>query len=103
MKKHKNSFFIFKAYVWIAFAECLDCKSKKDPFPPGPPDDIQSPIEFNTAACEIITQKVMEDFPTLFPEEYYEDLFKMVAAHLKYNIVLYHHQNLPPGDTLQAK
>ncbi|KAG8763203.1 hypothetical protein FRC11_005469 [Ceratobasidium sp. 423] len=105
------------AYVRVAFAECLGRKSKKDPLPPGPPDDIKFPTrqtfwakwtepynsEFNTAACEIVTRKVMEDFPTMFPEECYEDLFKMVAAHLKYNIVLYRRQNLSPGGPLETK
>ncbi|KAG8686298.1 hypothetical protein FRC11_009181, partial [Ceratobasidium sp. 423] len=105
------------AYVQVAFAQFLGHKSKKDPLPPGPPDNIESPTPkefwvrwnepynsaFNAATCEIVTWKIMEDFPTLFMEDFYDDLFKVVAAHLKYNISLYCCQHLPPGDTSEAK
>ncbi|KAG8757174.1 hypothetical protein FRC11_004738 [Ceratobasidium sp. 423] len=105
------------AYVQVALAECLGRKSKKDLLPPGPPDDIELPTreefwvkwnepynsEFNTTSCGIVTHKIMKDFPTLFTEECYEDLFKMVAAHLKYNIVQYRHQHLPLDDPSEGK
>ncbi|CAE6542058.1 unnamed protein product [Rhizoctonia solani] len=105
------------AYVRVAFATCLGRKSKKDPLPPGPPDGVAAPTrqefwvrwlepfnsDFNTAACGIVTRQIMEDFPTLFTENCFEDLFKMVAAHMKYNILLYRRQHLPAGDISEAK
>ncbi|KAG8713607.1 hypothetical protein FRC11_011642 [Ceratobasidium sp. 423] len=80
------------AYVQVTFAECLGCRTKKDLLPPSPPDDVKLPMgqsfwvkwselynsEFNTTTCDIVTQKVMETFPTMFLEECYKDLFKMV-------------------------
>jgi hypothetical protein len=91
--------------------------SAKDLLPPGPPEDIKEPTAkefyfkwnepyqslFNVAACNIVTSKVLETWNGLLTEDERDEVFDMVAAHLKYLITQYRRQQLAPEDLTEIQ
>ncbi|KEP46255.1 putative transmembrane protein, partial [Rhizoctonia solani 123E] len=107
---------VVQGYIRITISNLLGRSSIKDRLPPGPPDNIMEPTlqefyfnwlesvdgEFNSLACELIVQKLLEDWPALFTTENRKDLRKMVRSHVKYLIKTYARQQAGREDPAEC-
>ncbi|KAG8794067.1 hypothetical protein FRC12_000663 [Ceratobasidium sp. 428] len=108
---------IVQGYIRTCFLSAFKIGSTTAGLPHGPPDDIIAPSmeqfyikwdetvhsEFNQAACDLIVDKLMADFPKLFDPDSYDHLVKMVKSHAKYLIRAYRWQQLPADDPTDAQ
>jgi hypothetical protein len=88
--------------------KALGRQHRTSPLPPGPPPEVTEPTleefyimwnqlvghEFNQAACAIITQQLIADWPALFSMHDWDELFGMVQAHVKYLMKAYKRQEM---------
>ncbi|KAG8715525.1 hypothetical protein FRC09_016543 [Ceratobasidium sp. 395] len=108
---------IVQGYIRTCFLSAFNIKTTTAGLPHGPPDDVIAPSmknfyikwdesvhsEFNQAACDLIVDKLMADFPKLFDPDSYDQLIKMVKSHAKYLVRAYRWQQLPADDPTDAQ
>ncbi|KAG9094897.1 hypothetical protein FS749_011575 [Ceratobasidium sp. UAMH 11750] len=104
-------------YIRSCFLRALGLGSPKEHLPPGPTIDVEAPTidnfylkwdeshrsEFNRAACHLITDLMVTEWPSIFTGDNWDDLFQMVSGHAKYLIRRYRREQLPPEDESERK
>ncbi|KAG8793280.1 hypothetical protein FRC12_003285 [Ceratobasidium sp. 428] len=102
---------IVQGHIRTRFLSAFKIKSTKEGIPDGPPDNVTEPTlenfyikwdesvhsVFNQTACDLIIGQLFAEFPTLFNDDSYDQLSKMVKSHAKYLMRAYRWQQLPSG------
>ncbi|CAE6525206.1 unnamed protein product [Rhizoctonia solani] len=97
-----------QGYIRLLLMKALGRSHRTSRLPPGPPPEVIEPTfkefyimwdqlvghEFNQAACATITQQLIIDWPALFNMHDWDELFRMVQAHVKYLIKAYKRQEM---------